>query len=78
MSGYSKLAESRGSTRGVYGGRERFFLGPTALIEYHQAVYRPRPRDGVSVLLAAAYKQVPDLARCSAKLSEVLAARARP
>jgi hypothetical protein len=69
-----KLAESRGSTRGLYCGREGLFLGPSPLIECHQGIYRLRPRDEVAVLLAAAYEPVPDLARCLAKLAEVLAA----
>ncbi len=69
-----KLAESRGSTEGLYCGREGLFLGPSALIEHWEGAYRVRPQDEVTVLLAAAYEPAPDVRDCLVRLPQVAAA----
>ncbi len=69
-----KLAESRGSAGGLYCGRDGLFLGPSALIEHHEGAYRLRPQDEIAILLAAAYKSIPDPTSCFARLPRVAAA----
>ncbi len=66
-----KLAESRGSNRGLYCGVEGVFLGPGALIERRGGVYLLRARDEVATLLAAAYDLPPDAAQLWARLQTV-------
>jgi hypothetical protein len=39
-----KLADSRGSGAGVYCGRHALYLGPSALIEYHETAAIGRGR----------------------------------
>lgn len=68
-----KLADSRGSTEGLYCGRDGLFLGPCALIEHREGAYRVRPQEEVAVLLTAAYELVPDLdlEDCLARLPQI-------
>jgi hypothetical protein len=40
-----KLAESRGSSRGLYCGSDGLFIGPSPLIECRDGIYRVRRRD---------------------------------
>ncbi len=68
-----KLAESRGSSRGLYCGSDGLFLGPSPLIELHDGVYRVRCRDEVATLVAAAYDRPPDKAKLLPRLHAIAA-----
>ncbi len=68
-----KLAESRGSSRGLYCGSDGLFLGPSPLIELHDGVYRVRCRDEVATFVAAAYDQPPDVEGLLPRLSLIAA-----
>lgn len=45
------LAECRGARGGVYCDVEGLYLGPSALIELHNGIYRVRPPEEIAVLL---------------------------
>jgi hypothetical protein len=57
-----KLADSLGSSRGLYCGAEGLYLGPDSpFIERRNSVYQARPEHEVAALLAAAYDPAPDI-----------------
>ncbi|MGH6739606.1 MAG: hypothetical protein ACREDY_11360 [Bradyrhizobium sp.] len=66
-----QLAESRGSRRGVYCGRDGVQLGPSPLIEQRDGMYVVRAGDEIAALLAAAYDQPPDAERLSMRLGAI-------
>jgi hypothetical protein len=69
-----KLADSLGSSRGLYCGVEGLYLGPSSpLVERRNGVYEPRPEHEVAALLAAAYDPAPDVASAVPRLCAVAA-----
>lgn len=67
------LAERLGSHAGAYCGVEGFYLGPTALIELQNGIYRVRPPEEIAVLVAAAYGSPPDNAKLTPRLHAIAA-----
>jgi hypothetical protein len=55
-----KLAERRGSSRGLYCGVEGLSLGPSPLIELLDGTYRVRPPREIAAPVAAAFDPPPD------------------
>jgi hypothetical protein len=63
-----KLAESRGSIRGLYCGVEGLSLGPSPLIELLDGTYRVRPPREIAALVAAAFDPPPDAVKLLPRL----------
>jgi hypothetical protein len=66
-----KLAESRGSSRGLYCGPEGLYLGSAALVERRDGRFYVRAEDEITTLLVAAYDLAPDNAGCLDNLRKV-------